>query len=175
MGDDTRLSGMLDAYDNYRYGLLELFRTLDIADVWAGDPRLLFASLIVAETVGGIALPPPEDHELQRFGTVFGPLGENVRVLCVSDRDAIWNGWIVNSEREEFDTLALVAFVHASPVAVHLIPANRIAGLSRALGGTRVPNGRIALTMLMHTDLMLESTIAAVNGVITIDLLSVST
>ena len=166
------LSDLLDAHEEYRRALLRFYDRLDILNAYAGDPRVLFASLVVAEIVSGIALPPPEDYLMCSAGTVFGPDGELLRVVCVSDRDNICGGLIESGGGlEKYDMLAVVAFVHAAPVAVHLIAADRLCAVAQAFGVPRLASNHLAITMLTHSNFLLEPVAAAALGVTTYDLL----
>ena len=172
MSGHRRLREMLDAYEDYRTALLALFQQLDISRCYAGEPRPLIAGLIVAELVGGLALPPPHEAGFERYSEVLDQEGRRIRVLCVSDRDGVISGGFhTRGDSGQYEELAIVGFVDARPVAAHLIPADRIEEVGRHLGDPVFPGGGLCVTVGTHTNLMLEPVAAAAYGVSTFDLL----
>jgi hypothetical protein len=63
-------------------------RFLDIQSCYAGPPEMLVAQLIVAELIGGIALPEPDHVSVG----VLAADGSRVQVIAVSDRDGWFGG-----------------------------------------------------------------------------------
>lgn len=165
------LNDLLDAHEDYRLALLEFYRRLDISPFYAGEPRGLFAGLLVAQTVGGLALPAPREESFYLDPMVLSASGDRIRVLCISDRDGVITGGSHVRANNTFEELAIVAFVHAKPVAVHLIPSDRIETVGKCLGDPVFPGGGLCVTMGTHVNLMLEPVIAAAHGVRTYDLL----
>lgn len=164
---------LLDAYAVYRESLLYLYSRLRISDRYAGDPQRLFASILVANLLGGVAVPSSIKCGL--LLTVIHPDGSCVGVECVDDREGISGAGLVfdpkNQAYDSFDWLALVAFKHARPVAVHMVPAVAIADIAAALCGETY-GSRLPATFFTHVNLMLEPAVAAAYGVVTFDLLS---
>lgn len=163
---------LLDAYGEYRDSLLRLYSRLRIADCYARDPQRLFGSLLVAELLGGVAIPTSVQPGF--LATVIRPDGSSVGVACVSDTEGVASGGLVidpeNPFFDSFDWLALVAFTHARPVAVHLMPASAVPSIAASLCGTSYGHG-LPATTFTHVNLMLEPVIAAAHGVVTFDLL----
>lgn len=171
---NERIEQMLQAYEAYRGSLMDLFDALDIMQCYAGPPEMLISRLLVAELLGGVALPE-RDHVLTG---VFGPDGERVAVVVVSDHAGWQSGRIMPPDPSSlpssmgWDLLAVVAFQHASPTVVHLIPANRFRDVVLALS---VPSSRpasfgnlVCLDELFHCNLVLEPAVAAALGVRTV-------
>lgn len=163
---------MLGAYAEYRDSLIHLYSLLRIADCYAGDPRRLFGSLLVAELLGGVAVPTSVQPGF--LATVIRPDGSSVGVACVSDTEGVASGGLVidpeNPFFDSFDWLALVAYTHARPVAVHLMPVSAVHAIAVSLCGPSYGHG-LPATTFTHVNLMLEPVIAAVHGVVTFDLL----
>ena len=165
---------LLDAYADYRESLLHLYSRLRISDCYAGDPQRLFANLLVADLLEGIAIPASVQPGC--LLTVIRPDGSRVGVECVDDREGITSAGLVfdpkNPLFDSFEWLALVAFKHARPSAAHVMPTVAIPGIAAALCGEAY-GGRLPMTFFTHVNLMLEPAIAAAYGVVTFDLLNV--
>lgn len=165
--ETQQLVDILDAYEEYRESLLRLYNRLDISSCYAGDPSPLVAGLIVAQLVGGVALPI--QNGVLGNAEVIGLKGERVSVRITSDRDGMLAGFSVPIKTDDYDVLALVAFVHARPVAVHLIPRERLAAVCDVFGQTGGPFGTmLPIAVLTHTHFVVEPVVAAAMGVHTI-------
>lgn len=167
MPKTPQLANILMAYEEYRESLLRLYNRLDIGSCYAGDPNPLVAGLLVAQVLGGVALPL--SGGVLGNVEVFGPDGERVRVYVASDCDGMFQVFSVTMKSDDYDVLAMVAFVHARPVAVHLIPRDRLAAVCEVFGQTGGPFGpMLPIAVLTHAHFVVEPVIAAAMGVQTI-------
>lgn len=171
-GKTPALVQILSACDEYQESLARLYWRLDISECYVGRPELLVAGLIVAELIGGVALPL--ESEFSRFAEVISREGERVRVYAVSDL-YLFDGFIEAEDRDGWDLLAIVAFVKARPVMAHVIPRGRIRSVAEAFGRSGLSRGHVAISMFLHCNLDLEPVIAAALGVRSYSLVSDAT
>lgn len=156
----TALDDILDAVSDYRDSLLQLYDRLDIMRSYAGPPEYLIARLIVAELVGGVALPAKDYSTVG----VIGAEGERITVLPVNDRDGFWQSFRTPSDPKREDAYGIVVFINAQPVAAHIIPVDRLSAVSDGFALER------RINMESHMSFVLDSEKAEALGVVTYDL-----
>jgi len=161
---NTQLQSILSAYDEYQQALVTLFDRLELDDCCVQYPEMIAAGLIVAQLTGGVALP---SRDLAKTVEVIGADGSIIQVMALSGALQMDSGMVVYADNH--DTLAIVAFLEARPVVVHFIPSARLGSVARELGCQRGLN-RLAVTMSLHFNLMLERATAAAMGVVTVEL-----
>lgn len=67
--DGQRVYEILEAYEDYRSAIVRLYQRLSIETSYAGFPDGMVAGLIVAQVIGGVALPT---------GSMYDPRAEVV-------------------------------------------------------------------------------------------------
>ncbi|MEI8083116.1 MAG: hypothetical protein WCI74_14865 [Actinomycetes bacterium] len=164
--DNPRLAHILSASDDYSRALLHLYDELDIAAVYAGQPEHLVARLVVAEVVGGVALP----SDGAGVGAL-GPNGERIMVFALGTYRGFKFWYGASMAHECAEMLALVVFDAGVPIAVHLIPVDRLEAVYDAFGLRGGPfAGSPSIGLFTHCDFMLEPLKAAAAGVSSYDL-----
>ena len=123
-----------------------------------------FAGAFVGGLSGGVADPAACGMHIALPG------GARALVAVASEERGDDFGMVIDSAAVSADWIALVAFRSCRPVAIHVIPAQQLDGLRRALGvSAPVPAGApptaMVLSTAFHWNLCLEPLTAEVFGV----------
>ena len=163
-GTARSVDEVLLAHERYRTSLIEMCRELGLAPHEGSSPQQSFARVLVASIVGGT--PLPQGH-FERYH-VLGRDGGRIAVYTADDSSSAVNGWVIKpDEVEGVDAVALVMFINHRPRAVHLIPLDRVAPVSRELGVGRCAAGSLTMNRALAENILMEPVVAAVMGVAT--------
>ena len=156
------LGGVLAAHEKYRRALFEMLHDIGLEPHEGRSPEQAFARVLVACLIGGTPLPQGRFEQYH----VLGRDGCRVAVYTADDRSHAVNGWVVNpSEVEGVDAVALVTFIGHRPTAVHLIPIDRVAAVSEALGVGSAAAGSLTMNRGLSDILVMEPDVSAAMGV----------
>ncbi len=166
-GQRARLGEIMRAARTYSDSLVRLYDELDIMQSYAGSPDYLLARLVVAELVGGVALPAWDGPSVG----VLGPEGQPILVFTTDMRDGFRRFVYMSYGRRDEDWLALVVFNRGAPVAAHIVPADRVPAVTEAFRDVRQRHSAgMGLSLYSHCDFLLDALKAEVLGVRTYSL-----